>query len=102
MLDVMLIKKGLDEQIDLISHIRSAIKNVRPSSSRSATFKFFVEKVKMDTCGLVYLDAETRWNSTYTMLDKALKFENTFTRMCVDDRIYQNQCREISTPPKNS
>uniref|UniRef100_A0A3Q7IWD2 hAT-like transposase RNase-H fold domain-containing protein n=1 Tax=Solanum lycopersicum TaxID=4081 RepID=A0A3Q7IWD2_SOLLC len=56
----MLIKKGLDEQIDLISHIRS-----------------------MDTCGLVYLDAETRWNSTYTMLDKALKFENTFTRMCI-------------------
>ncbi|XP_049364277.1 zinc finger BED domain-containing protein RICESLEEPER 2-like [Solanum verrucosum] len=97
----LIVKEGLDEQIEPVSHIRSAIKYVRSSSSRFATFKSVVEKVKIDTRGLVSLDIETRWNSTYTMLDKALKFEKTFTRMYVDDQNYQKQCREISTTTKN-
>ncbi|KAH0669284.1 hypothetical protein KY285_023443 [Solanum tuberosum] len=97
----LIVKEGLDEQIEPISHIRSAIKYVRSSSSRFATFKSVVEKVKIDTRGLVSLDVETRWNSTYTMLDKALKFEKAFTRMYVDDQNYQKQCREISTTTKN-
>ncbi|KAH0778511.1 hypothetical protein KY290_004938 [Solanum tuberosum] len=46
-------KGGLDEQIEPISHIRSAIKYVRSSSSRFATFKSVVEKVKIDTRGLL-------------------------------------------------
>ncbi|KAH0670555.1 hypothetical protein KY290_025971 [Solanum tuberosum] len=94
-------KGGLDEQIEPISHIRSAIKFVRSSSSRFATFKSVAEKVKIDTRGLVSLDVETRWNSTYTMLDKALKFEKAFARMYVDDQNYQKQCREIGTTTKN-
>ncbi|KAH0689553.1 hypothetical protein KY285_016712 [Solanum tuberosum] len=46
-------KGGLDEQIEPISHIRSAIKYVRSSSSRFATLKSVVEKVKIDTRGLL-------------------------------------------------
>ncbi|KAH0681794.1 hypothetical protein KY289_019546 [Solanum tuberosum] len=97
----LIVKEGLNEQIEPISHIRSAIKYVRSSSSRFATFKSVVEKVKIDTRGLVSLDVETRWNSTYTMLDKALKFEKAFARMYVDDQNYQKQCREIGTTTKN-
>ncbi|XP_049361003.1 zinc finger BED domain-containing protein RICESLEEPER 2-like [Solanum verrucosum] len=97
----LIVKEGLDEQIEPISHRRSAIKYVRSSSSRFATFKSVVEKVKIDTRGFVSLDVETRWNSTYTMLDKALKFENVFARMYVDDQNYQKQCREIGTTTKN-
>ncbi|KAH0767515.1 hypothetical protein KY290_003556 [Solanum tuberosum] len=74
-------KGGLDEQIEPISHIRSAIKYVRSSSSRFATLKSVVEKVKIDTRGLVSMDVETRWNLTYTMLDKTLKFEKAFARI---------------------
>lgn len=94
----LIVKEGLDERIESISHIRCAMEYVRSSSSRFATFKSFDEKVKIVTHGLVNLDVETRWNSTYTMLDKTLKFEKAFTRMYVDD---QNQ-KNNSYQDKNS
>ena len=89
------------DKIDHISHIRSVIKYVKSSFSRFVTFKSLVEKVEIDTRGLVGLDVDTRWNSIYIMLDKALKFEKVFTRIYVDDQNYQKQHREISTPTKN-
>jgi len=92
----LIVKDGLDEQIEPITRVRNAVKYVRSSPSRFASFKSFVEKAKIDTHGLVSLDVETRWNSTYTMLDTALKFEKAFTKMYVDDHKYQKYCREIS------
>lgn len=35
------------------------------------------------------------------MLDKALKFEKTFTGMQVDDQNYQKHCREIIKTTKH-
>ncbi|XP_070048899.1 zinc finger BED domain-containing protein RICESLEEPER 2-like [Nicotiana tomentosiformis] len=87
---------GLDEQIESISRIRNAVKYVKSSSSRFDSFKSHVEKVKIDNHGLLSLDVETRWNSTYIMLDTAVKFEKAFTRMYVDDHKYQKYCREVT------
>ncbi|KAH0661760.1 hypothetical protein KY284_026691 [Solanum tuberosum] len=73
--------QGLDEQIESISRITNALKYVKSSASRFASFKSYVEKAKIDTHGVLSLDVETRWNSTYTMLETAVNFEKAFARM---------------------
>lgn len=88
----LIVKEGLDEQIEPISRIRNAVKYVKSSPSRFDSFKSYVEKVKINTHGLLSLDVETRWNSTYTMLDTAVNFEKAFARMYVDDHKYQKYC----------
>lgn len=81
----IIVKEGLDEQIEPISCIRNAVKYVKSSASRFTSFKSYVEKVKIYTHGLLSLDVETRWNYTYTMLDTAVNFEKAFAGMYVDD-----------------
>nr|XP_033508108.1 zinc finger BED domain-containing protein RICESLEEPER 2-like [Nicotiana tomentosiformis] len=92
----LIVKNGLDEQIDPIFRIRNAVKYVKSSSSRFASFKSHVEKVKIDNHGLLSLDVETRRNSIYTMLDTTVKFKKAFTRMYVDDHKYQKYYREVT------
>ncbi|XP_019232938.1 PREDICTED: zinc finger BED domain-containing protein DAYSLEEPER-like [Nicotiana attenuata] len=56
----LIVKDGLDEQIDPITRVRNAVKYVRSSPSRFASFKSFVEKAKIDTHGLeLFLRMET-------------------------------------------
>ncbi|KAH0675339.1 hypothetical protein KY285_023140 [Solanum tuberosum] len=88
----IIVKEGIDEQIEPISRIRNAVKYVKSSASRFASFKSYVEKTKLDTHGLLSLDVETRWNSTYTMLETAVNFEKAFARMYVDDHNYRKYC----------
>ncbi|KAH0725483.1 hypothetical protein KY284_001348 [Solanum tuberosum] len=80
--------KGLSEQNESISRVRLAVKYVMSSASRTDSFRSYVEKVKLDTHGLLSLDVETRWNSTYLMLNTAQKFEKAFARMYEDDHKY--------------
>ncbi|KAM3381565.1 hypothetical protein P3S68_007138 [Capsicum galapagoense] len=88
----IIIKEGLDEQIEPISRIKNVVKYVKSSASRFTSFKSYVEKVKLDTHGLLSIDVETRWNSTYTMLNTAVNFEKAFARMYVDDHNYRKYC----------
>ena len=68
---------------DSIVGIRNAIRYIRSSPSRLQKFKACVEKEKINHKGLVALDVPTRWNSTYLMLELALKFQKDFERMNV-------------------
>ncbi|KAH0775067.1 hypothetical protein KY290_012204 [Solanum tuberosum] len=52
--------KGLSEQNESISRVRLAMKYVKSSASRTDSFRSYVEKVKVDTRGLLSLDVETR------------------------------------------
>ena len=70
----LVVKDGLCEINDSIVRIRHAVKYVRSSPSRNQKFKHCVEKEKIDSESLLCLDVETRWNSTYLMLEAALKF----------------------------
>ncbi|CAH1451080.1 unnamed protein product [Lactuca virosa] len=68
-----------------INSIRGVIVYVRSSSERSKLFDDCVLKSKVSCKGSVSLDVPTRWNSTYIMLDTALKFEKAFKRMKQED-----------------
>ncbi|KAH0782042.1 hypothetical protein KY290_001640 [Solanum tuberosum] len=88
----LIVKEGLSEQNKSISRVRNAVKYVKSSCARTTSFKSYVEKVKLNTHGLLSLDVETRWNSTYLMLNTAVKFEKAFSRMYIDDHKYFKYC----------
>ncbi|KAL0290415.1 UNVERIFIED_CONTAM: Zinc finger BED domain-containing protein RICESLEEPER 2 [Sesamum calycinum] len=77
----LIVKEGLEEQHESIMRVRNAVKYVRSSPARLKAFKRCVEKEKIDSKSLLCLDVETRWNSTYLMLDAAEKFEKAFERL---------------------
>nr|XP_016435711.1 PREDICTED: zinc finger BED domain-containing protein RICESLEEPER 2-like [Nicotiana tabacum] len=91
----LIVKEGLSDHIESISRIRNSEKYVKSSSGRLASFKSIVEKVKIDSHGLLSLDVETSWNSTYMMLSIAIKFEKAFSRMFIDDHKYQKYCLDM-------
>ena len=68
------------------------MKYVKSYASRFASFKSYVEKTKLDSHGILSLEVETRWNSTYTMLEIAVNFERAFARMYIDDHNYRKYC----------
>ncbi|KAK4404032.1 putative AC transposase [Sesamum angolense] len=83
----LIVKDGLNEQSKCIVRIRNAIKYVR-SSSRFRIFKKCVDMEKIESKHLVSLDIDTRWNSTYLMLEHAEKFEWAFKRLEREDNAY--------------
>ena len=84
----LIVTSGLKEMHDSIVGIRNVVIYIRSSPSRLQKFKAYVEKEKIDHKGLVALDVPTRWNSTYLMLESALKFQKDFDRMEEDDENY--------------
>ncbi|XP_009151481.2 zinc finger BED domain-containing protein RICESLEEPER 2-like [Brassica rapa] len=89
----LIVKEGLNEIDDSIIAIRNAIQYVRSSTNRLKSFEFRVEAGKM-TRGSLPLDVKTRWNSTYLMLDQALKFRLAFEKMESEDKPYNDYFME--------
>ncbi|BBG98623.1 transposable element gene, partial [Prunus dulcis] len=54
---------------------------------------------KIDCKGLVVLDVPTRWNSTYMMLEAALKFKKAFSRLEDEDVHFKSYFGRGNTPP---
>nr|KYP37109.1 Putative AC transposase [Cajanus cajan] len=81
----LIVKDGFKENIDVVMRIRAAIKYVRSSPSRLSKFKACVEQQNIEFKGLVCLDVETRWNSTYLMLEAALKHQKAFEELEMQD-----------------
>jgi Domain of unknown function (DUF4413) len=86
----LIVREGLDEHFESIQRIRKAVKYVKSSPKRLTAFKDCVEKEKIKCKNLLCLDVETRWNSTYLMLECAEKFEKAFERLGDIDRDYQS------------
>ena len=80
---------GLKEHNEFIIKIQNAVQYVRSSSARLDALKKCAEHVKISNKSLLCLDVETRWNSTYLMLDAAAKFEATFVRLQYHDAKYK-------------
>ncbi|KAF7831984.1 zinc finger BED domain-containing protein RICESLEEPER 2-like [Senna tora] len=84
----LIVNDGLKEVDISIARIRAACKFVKSSPSRLANFKRCVCECNIESKLMVTLDVPTRWNSTYTMLDTAEKFEKAFDRLEFDDLNY--------------
>ncbi|KAF7812598.1 zinc finger BED domain-containing protein RICESLEEPER 2-like [Senna tora] len=84
----LVVNDGLKDLHNSISAIRNDVRYVRSSPTRLQRFKDLVQKEKIDCKALVCLDIVTRWNSTYLMLEHALKFQKVFDRMEDEDDGY--------------
>ncbi|CAE6132008.1 unnamed protein product [Arabidopsis arenosa] len=85
----LVVKEGLTEIDSCVAAIRNGITYVRSSTHRLKSFDFRVETGKLQR-GSLPLDVKTRWNSTYLMLDQALKFRIAFERMEAEDKPYND------------
>ena len=90
----LIVKEGLHEQNESICRVRNAVRYIRLSPNRLASFKSCVEKEKIDGESSLSLDCETRWNSTYLMLETAEKFQKAFDRMYEDDAKFRDYFRD--------
>ncbi|KAK9903181.1 hypothetical protein M0R45_001192 [Rubus argutus] len=84
----LIVNDGLGLLNKCIQSIRNAVRYARSSPQRLDIFKKCVEKVKIESKGLVIMDVPTRWNSTFLMLQAALKFRQAFDRLVEDDGHY--------------
>lgn len=93
----LVVRDGLKE-VDVCA-IRNAITYVRSSTPRLNSFEFRVLSGKMSR-GSLPLDCKTRWNSTYLMLSKALKFRLAFDKMEAEDKLYNEYFEETVSGKK--
>nr|XP_025611659.1 zinc finger BED domain-containing protein RICESLEEPER 1-like [Arachis hypogaea] len=71
-----------------ILKIRNAVRHVRASPGRTERFKTRIKEARILEKGTVHLDVPTRWNSTFLMLESALKFQKPFKRLGERDSEY--------------
>lgn len=76
------------------------MKYVRSSPARLAKFKICVEQVKLSSHKSVCLDIETRWNSTYLMLDSAIAFRKAFDLLREDEK-YVDELNKTKGSPQD-
>ncbi|CAH9087007.1 unnamed protein product [Cuscuta epithymum] len=84
----LIVNDGLGLLNKCIQSIRNAVRYARSSPQRLEMFRNCVERVKIESKGLVNMDVPTRWNSTFLMLQAALKFRKAFDRLIEDDGHY--------------
>nr|POE71034.1 zinc finger bed domain-containing protein ricesleeper 1 [Quercus suber] len=95
----LIVQDGLKELNESIVRVRNVVRYVKSSPNRFEKFKACVEKEKIQSKSLLCLDVSTRWNSTYLMLDSALKFVAAFERMEEDDGHFLRYFEDPSSGP---
>ncbi|XP_013589621.1 PREDICTED: zinc finger BED domain-containing protein RICESLEEPER 2-like [Brassica oleracea var. oleracea] len=93
----LIVQDGLAVIGGALQKIRESVKFVRGSESREIMFKSCVEIVGVedDEGGLV-LDVSTRWNSTFLMLSRALKFRNALSHLADVEQSYSTCKRRLA------
>jgi hypothetical protein len=89
------VQDGLKDYHSSIRKIRNAVNYVRKSPGRLERFKTCIKEARIQEKSIVKLDVSTRWNSTYIMLESALKFQKAFKRLsekCADFVLMQDGC----------
>jgi len=82
----LIMNSGLKEINSFVLRICVAVKYIRSSPSRLMSFKECVEQQNIECMGHICLDVETMWNSTYLMLDAALKHRKAFQEFEFHDK----------------
>ncbi|XP_038888299.1 zinc finger BED domain-containing protein RICESLEEPER 2-like isoform X2 [Benincasa hispida] len=86
----LIVCDAFKEHSESISRIRNAVRYVRSSLARLKKFKKCVENEKISCNSVMCLDDPTKWNSTYMMLESAIKFAKAFDRLEDDEDAYRN------------
>jgi len=81
----LVMRDGLERAKDSIRNIRCAIIYIRNSPMRCTLFDVCAKVVKVPCKGSLCVDMCTRWNSTFLMLNTALRFEKAFERFKNND-----------------
>lgn len=96
----LVVKDGMAELDSSIESIRNCVKYIRSSPSRLEKFRKCATQEKVEhKGGIVPLDVCTRWNSTYLMLDIAIKYRKAFQRMEDEDPQFAAYFSEKAGPP---
>ncbi|KAL9293625.1 putative ribonuclease H-like superfamily, hAT-like transposase, RNase-H [Arabidopsis thaliana] len=85
----LVVKEGLTEVDASVTSIRNGIQFVRSSTNRLKSFDLRCDAGKISR-GSLPLDVKTRWNSTYLMLEQAVKFRIAFEKMEAEDKPYND------------
>ncbi|XP_061356681.1 zinc finger BED domain-containing protein RICESLEEPER 2-like [Gastrolobium bilobum] len=85
----LIVQDGVKFANDALSWIRKSVKYIKDSESRMIKFKECIEQVGCEnTTTTLIADVPTRWNSTYEMLDRALKFRRELAILQLSDKNY--------------
>lgn len=86
----LIVQDGLKVISESLRKIRESIKYVTASESREILFGKCVDSVGLDLKAGLILDVQTRWNSTYKMLDRAIKYRAAFANLKkIDGKSYK-------------
>uniref|UniRef100_A0A803PZS8 Zinc finger BED domain-containing protein RICESLEEPER 2-like n=1 Tax=Cannabis sativa TaxID=3483 RepID=A0A803PZS8_CANSA len=98
----LIVSGGLKELNEAISSIRNAVRYVRSSPARLKRFKESCTDTNIESKALLCLDVVTRWNSTYMMLEAAIKFKKAFDNLEGDANYTRYFDEErMTSPPSN-
>ncbi|CAK8541604.1 unnamed protein product [Lathyrus sativus] len=97
----LIVKESLKEVDDSIVRIRAAVWYIRSSPSRFSRFKACIEQQNIEYKGFFCPNFETRWDSTYLMLDDALKHQKTFEKLEMKDLKYVDELKKGKGVPTN-
>ncbi|XP_019084298.1 PREDICTED: zinc finger BED domain-containing protein RICESLEEPER 2-like [Camelina sativa] len=89
----LIVKDGLTEIDASVVAVRNGISYVRSGPNRRKAFQRRVENGRFSK-GSMLLDVCTRWNSTYLMLTRAIKFKAAFDKMEFEDKLYNDHFLE--------
>jgi len=86
----LIVQDGLKVVEKALHSIRESVKYVKSSDGRTLKFKECVSDVGINMSIGLRLDVITRWNSTYLMLESAIKYRKAFEILKVVDRNYKS------------
>ncbi|KAK8519396.1 hypothetical protein V6N12_025435 [Hibiscus sabdariffa] len=85
-----MVQHGLQQVQDIIEKVHDTVDFLNASDARLKRFGELASQYNVQDRKLI-LECKTRWNSTYDMLDCAIKFRKVFPRYALHDHSY-NYC----------
>ncbi|KAK8984720.1 hypothetical protein V6N11_020036 [Hibiscus sabdariffa] len=83
----IMVQHGLKQVKSIIKNVHETVDYLNGSEQRLKKFAELAQQYNLKESRLV-LECKTRWNSTYEMLDCAIKFKEVFSILALEDREY--------------